>query len=77
MGRVKLISKTPKVILYRNYEDLENILNLLKDGEEVIVNISLVDIKTSYRIIDFVSGFVMAFNGKRKKIENKIYSFKI
>ena len=77
MTRVKKNFITPKVILYKNYEDLEEILNLLKNGNEVIVNVSLVDVKTSYRIIDFISGYVMAFCGKRQKIEEKIYSFKL
>ena len=77
MAKLKKNYITPKVILVENDEDLETILSLLKNGNEVIVNVSLVDLKTSYRIIDFISGYVMAFCGKRKKIEEKIYSFKL
>ena len=43
----------------------------------MIVNVSLVSIKERYRVIDFLSGFVMAYQGKRKKLEENIYSFKI
>lgn len=76
MSRVRN-SFTSKVILYKEEKDLETICYLLKTGNEVIINVSLVDISKRYRVIDFVSGFVMAYSGKRKKIESNIYSFKI
>ena len=45
--------------------------------DEVIVNVSNVELKSRYRYIDFISGYVMALNGKRCKLEENIYSFKI
>lgn len=77
MAKVKKIFSPPKVILAKDNNDLENILFLLKKGDEVIVNFSLLDLYDSYRMIYFLSGFVMAFQGKREKIEEKIYTFKL
>ena len=77
MGRTKKNFVTPKVIVIKDFSSLDGVLELLKKGDEVIVNVTLLDIKDSYRIIDFLSGYVMAFCGKRKKIEDKIYSFKL
>lgn len=77
MVRTRKNFKTPKVLLIKDDYDLEMICSLLKAKEELILNISLIDIKTRYRLIDFISGFVYAFSGERKKIEDNIYSFKI
>ena len=77
MARVKDKIRTPKVILVKKEDDLEVIINYLKNKEEVIVNVSLISLSYSYRIIDFLSGYVMGLNGTRKKIEDKIYSFKL
>ena len=77
MGRIKKVYITPKVILFKGEMDLETSIEYLRLGNEVIVNVSLVSIKERYRVIDFLSGFVMAYQGKRKKLEENIYSFKI
>ena len=77
MGRTKKLYNTPKVILICDELDLERILMHLKNGDEVIVNVSNVELKFRYRYIDFISGYVMALNGKRCKLEENIYSFKI
>ena len=70
-------SKTPKVILVKSELDTNVILEYLLSKEEVIVNVSLISLIQSYKVIYFLSGYVMACNGQRKKIEDKIYSFKI
>lgn len=77
MGRLKKTYTTPKVILINDDLDLERIIMHIKNEDEVIVNVSLLDIKLRYRYIDFLSGYIMALNGKRKKLEENIYSFKI
>ena len=76
---VKTINKnlTPKVILVKGNEDLEKIISFLKLGQEVIVNVSLISLKDMYRIIYFISGFVFSYGGKKTKIEEKIYMFKL
>ena len=74
MGRVKNKFITPVVILLKDYNELDNIITLLKDKKEVIVNVSLLSLKDAYRVIDFLSGFVMGLDGVRKKIEDKIKS---
>ena len=56
MAKVKKIFAPPKVILAKDNNDLENILFLLKKGDEVIVNFSLLDLYDSYRMIYFLSG---------------------
>lgn len=77
MGRIKKVVITAKVVLYKDEIDLDRIVLYLRQGDEVIVNVSLIELKDRYRVIDFLSGFIMAFQGKRKKIEENIYSFKI
>lgn len=77
MAKVKRVIITPKVILVKENDDLNRVLNYLQNDEEVIVNVSLLDMKASYRIVNFLSGYVYAYNGKRKKLEDKIYSFKL
>ena len=77
MGRIKKVYVTPKVILFKEDIDLDRCILYLRQGEEIIVNVSIVELKDRYRVIAFISGFVMAFNGKRKKLEENIYSFKI
>lgn len=77
MGRIKKVHITSKVILYKDSIDLDRCILFLRQGEEVIINVSLVTCIEKIKVIYFISGFVMAFNGKRKKIEENIYSFKI
>ena len=77
MAKLKEKTKTPIVVLVKQEDDLNQIISHLQNKDEVIVNVSLVSLNYSYRVIDFLSGFVMGLDGKRKKIEDKIYSFKL
>ena len=77
MTKLKKNIITPRVILIKENNDMDKILSFLRSGDEVIVNVSLIDIKDSIRVINFLSGFVYAYNGKRNKIEDKIYMFKL
>ena len=77
MTRTKKKSITPKVILIKCDEDINKVIGMLKNGDEVIVNVSLLEKIDSYKVIYFLSGFTFAYEGKRNKIEDKIYLFKL
>lgn len=73
--RKKKEEKTTKVFLVKSFNDMKEICMHIKENYIVIVNVNNVHHKTRY--IDFISGFTYAYNGKREKIEDNIFSFQI
>ncbi|MDD6301719.1 MAG: cell division protein SepF [Bacillales bacterium] len=67
--------RSPKVVLIKSINDIDEICSLINKKYEVIVNVSLVNKEMRCRIIYFLSGYIMACKGKRIKIEDNIYSF--
>lgn len=65
----------PQVFFPTTFDEINPIVTLLKNQRPVIVNLNNLDSKNKYRIIDFLSGFVFALQGKREKLEIGIYLF--
>jgi FtsZ-interacting cell division protein YlmF len=64
-----------KVILIQHQEELLTIIEYLNCNYEVIINFTLLPENLKIRMIDFLSGYILSFQGKRHKIEDNIYTF--
>ena len=56
-----------------NFEQSEDICNLLKEKKSVTVNLEYVNKDVARRIVDFISGAVHALDGHIEKISNSIF----
>ena len=65
----------PSVFFVYKFEDIDKIIKVLDLRKDVILNVSNMEIKNRIRVIDFLSGFIFAKNGKREKLEDNIYLF--
>lgn len=65
----------PSVYFPQNFQDVEHIIDCLQSGHSAIVNVSNMNTKDRYRILDFLSGYIYAVHGKRKKLEECIFLF--
>ena len=61
MARLKDKIKTPKVILVKKEDDLEVIINYLKNKEEVIVNVSLISFFQVEKYMIVISLIILQF----------------
>lgn len=68
---------SPKVIIVRTFNDVDNILLEIKKKQPVIINVGNLSRRDGFRIIDFLSGYCFALNGTHKKIDDLIYRFEI
>jgi len=77
----KNISMVPKMastiihITPKAFEDVIDIVKMLKDNTIVTINLALVDVAISKRIIDFASGAVYALEGGVMKMADNVYLF--
>lgn len=55
------------------YEDVQLLIDHLKQREQVIVDFSQIKQASVYRILDFMSGAVYALSGSIQQISNNIY----
>ncbi len=63
------------VIEPRSFEDSAMIVQHLKDGKIVMLNLHLLDKEQSQRTIDFVCGASKALNGSPKKVGDLVFVF--
>lgn len=66
--QVKMVISQPTT-----FDQAEDICDLLKEKQSVIVNLEYVNKDVARRIIDFLSGAVHALNGHIQKISNSIF----
>ena len=66
--QVKMVISQPT-----SFEQAEDICDLLKDKQSVIVNLEYVNKDVARRIIDVVSGAVHALDGHIQKVSNSIF----
>ena len=66
--QIKMVISQPTT-----YEQAEDICDLLKDKQSVIVNLEYVNKDVARRIIDVVSGAVHALDGNLQKVSNSIF----
>ena len=67
----------PKVIIVKNVEQVDEIIKFLNNHVPLIVNVGKMDIRSGYRMIDFLTGYCFAKDGTYKKIDKLIYRFEI
>ena len=56
-----------------NFEQAEEICDLLKEKKSVIINLEYVNKDVARRIVDFISGGVYALDGYIQKVSNSIF----
>ncbi len=73
----KAVSMNPQVKMVitqpTNFEQAEEICDLLKEKKSIIINLEYVNKDVARRIIDVVSGAVHALEGHMQKISNSIF----
>lgn len=74
---VKVKHVAPIVYNVTSYYEIEGIAKNLFSKQSIIVNLSNLDVKDKYRVIDFLSGVVYSLKGKREKLEENIYIFSV
>lgn len=56
-----------------SFDDVTRVINYLKEGESVMLNLNQMNDYDSQRLLDCTSGAVYALNGNIKHVESKIY----
>lgn len=56
-----------------SYEDVQEIIDHLKNRESVLLNLKEIKTSTGQRIIDFLSGAIYALNGSIVSVDNGLY----
>ena len=66
---------TKNVVFYypKNYQDVQKIVDLLKQGESAIINLDGISDDEAQRMLDFVSGAVYALNGSTQRVSGNIF----
>ena len=64
-----------KMLVYRpmSYDDTQNIIDNLRQGKPVIVNLEELELDVAQRVLDFMSGAVYALSGSIFKVANGIF----
>lgn len=55
------------------FEDVQYVINFLKEGESVMLNLNNMNEIDSQRLLDCASGAIYALNGNIKRVENNIF----
>lgn len=64
-----------ETLMPANQQEVQNIVDILKQGKAVAVNFELIKNNEFVRALDFMSGATYVLNGKIKKANNKIFLF--
>ena len=56
-----------------SYEDVQDIIDHLKNRESVLLNLKEIRTSTGQRIIDFLRGAIYALNGSIVSVDNGLY----
>lgn len=66
-----------RIIVYNpeSFAEVQNIVDQLKEGKPIILNLQDLDNDKARRIVDFVSGSVYALDGSVQKISELIFVF--
>ena len=57
----------------KSYVDIKKMIDFIKNGQPVIVNLATLKSEKAQRILDFMSGAIYALNGKSHRITKSIY----
>ncbi|MEG1581874.1 MAG: cell division protein SepF [Clostridia bacterium] len=66
---------TKNVVIYypKNYEDVQKLIDYLKQGESAVIDLAGISDPEAQRILDFISGAVYALNGSTHRISGNIF----
>ena len=59
---------TPRVFLIKEENNIFDCIKGIKENRQIIINISSIETRLRYRIVDFLSGYIYALNGNRVKL---------
>ena len=79
-GKLVTITNTAKagkmiIIEPQNFEEVQNIVDHLKNRQTVILNLEETDKVTARRIADFLGGAIYALDGAMQKVSGSIFLF--
>lgn len=61
------------IVKPEHFEDAMNIVTDIRSGQIVVINTSLMDLKTAQRLLDFVSGSTFALDGDIQEVMECVY----
>ncbi|MCI6357261.1 MAG: cell division protein SepF [Erysipelotrichaceae bacterium] len=76
-NNIRIKHVAPIVYNVTSYYEIETIANNLFNNQSIIINLSNLELKDKYRVIDFLSGVCYSLKGKRTKLEDNIYIFTV
>lgn len=69
-------SKSPIAVFNPTcYEDVEGVINALKNGKSAVVHLTDLKTETAVRILDMLSGAIFALDGGVYEMEKNIFMF--
>lgn len=66
-------TKNVEFVYPMTFEDYQVVINYLKEGESVILNLSNLNDEDSQRLLDCAYGAICALNGMIRRVENNIF----
>lgn len=73
-GTITRSSTNMLIFAPNSYDDVQTIIDHLKAGESVILNLRDVRRESAQRILDFISGAIYALSGSIYPIENGLFA---
>lgn len=61
------------IVKPEQFEDAMDIVNNIRGGQIVVINTSLMEIKTAQRLLDFISGSTFALDGDIQEVMECVY----
>lgn len=64
-----------RMVVYQplSYDDAQNVIDNLRAGKPVVVNLSVLEIDTAQRVLDFISGAIYSLNGSIQRVDKGIF----
>ncbi len=69
-GPYEVVVNEPKT-----FEESLDVVNNLRDGRSIVLNLHLLDAEQSQRVVDFVSGATHAVDGHQQRIGEGVFIF--
>ncbi len=69
------IKSEPKIFTPINQQDVQNLVDILKTGEAITIDLKNFSDNEYIRALDFLSGAIYVLDGKIKKIAEKTFFF--
>lgn len=66
-------TKNVEFLYPTRFEDVQFVINFLKEGESVVLNLSNMNENDSQRLLDCTSGAIFALNGNIRHVDNNIF----